>query len=89
MIGVGQLSDWVDELKMDSAGRKSFELRMSDVRKHVSECCLDERATCSNGFNGNIKLTVRTCIAKFEHVTSNALAVINRYAATANHTTSP
>ncbi|KAK9203554.1 hypothetical protein WN943_013809 [Citrus x changshan-huyou] len=32
VIGVGQLSDWVDELKMDSAGRKSFELRMSDVQ---------------------------------------------------------
>lgn len=85
---VEELSDSVDELEksieeMGNAGGKSFGLQMNDIQTWVSSSLTDED-TCLDGFteNGNVKNTVRNQIVYVAQMTSNALALINSYAAT-------
>ncbi|KAM5557107.1 21 kDa protein [Rosa sericea] len=83
------LSDSVDELqrsisKMVNFRSSGFELMISDVQTWVSAALTDE-GTCSDGFagnglNGNLKTVVRGRIVNIAQLTSNALALINRYA---------
>lgn len=87
---VEELSSSVDELRrsiheMGQIKRSSnFGLIMNDVQTWVSAALTDEN-TCSDGFtgstmNGNTKTVVRNEILTIAHLTSNALALINRYA---------
>ncbi|KAI6672231.1 hypothetical protein NL676_000137 [Syzygium grande] len=87
---VEELSDSVDELRrsIDEMGQmkrsSNFGLIMNDVQTWVSAALTDED-TCSDGFagrmmNGNVKTVVRNEILTIAHLTSNALALINRYA---------
>ncbi|KAK9984597.1 hypothetical protein SO802_034122 [Lithocarpus litseifolius] len=87
---VEELSDSVDELEksieeMGNAGGKSFGLQMNDIQTWVSSSLTDED-TCLDGFigNGNVKNTVGNQIVNVAQMTSNALALINSYAATKN-----
>ncbi|KAF8008676.1 hypothetical protein BT93_K2364 [Corymbia citriodora subsp. variegata] len=87
---VEELSSSVDELRqsIDEMGQmkrpSNFGLIMNDVQTWVSAALTDE-STCSDGFagsvmNGNMKTAVRNTILTIAHLTSNALALINRYA---------
>lgn len=87
---VEELSDSVEELRrsideMSHPGSNNFDVVMSDVQTWVSAALTDE-TTCFDGFdgnmmNGNMKNTVRSHIMNVAHLTSNALALINQYAA--------
>ncbi|KAG5616667.1 hypothetical protein H5410_016491 [Solanum commersonii] len=86
---VDRLSRSVNELKgLDrSHGKADFQWHMSNVETWVSAAITDEN-TCTDGFagralNGKIKASIRSRIANLAQVTSNALALINQYAA--NH----
>ncbi|XP_008234384.1 PREDICTED: 21 kDa protein [Prunus mume] len=84
-----ELSDSVDELQssiaeMGNFKSYDFQLMISDVQTWVSAALTDEN-TCSEGFggngmNGNLKTAVRGRIVNIAQLTSNALALINRYA---------
>lgn len=87
---VEELSSTVDELRrsIHEMGQikmsSNFGLIMNDVQTWVSAALTDEN-TCSDGFtgstmNGNTKMVVRNAILTIAHLTSNALALINRYA---------
>ncbi|KAM1126568.1 hypothetical protein ACFX2I_041814 [Malus domestica] len=86
---VEELSDSVYELKrsiaeMGSFKSSDFQLMISDVQTWVSAALTDE-TTCSDGFeengmNGKLKTIVGGRIVKIAQLTSNALALINRYA---------
>ncbi|KAI7994705.1 hypothetical protein LOK49_LG11G02433 [Camellia lanceoleosa] len=72
-----------------------FEFQMSNIETWVSAALTDDD-TCTEGFAGNamngvVKTMVRSYIVKVAHLTSNALAIVNNYAATHNnpHATSP
>lgn len=61
-----------------------FGLMISDIQTWVSAALTDE-STCMDGFegngmNGNLKTLVKSRIVNIAHLTSNALALINRYA---------
>ncbi|XP_030500100.2 21 kDa protein-like [Cannabis sativa] len=88
---VEELSETVDELRR-SIGEMSklkghnadFKLMINDIQTWVSAALTDEN-TCSDGFqgktlNGNLKTVVRGRIVNVAQLTSNALALINRYA---------
>ena len=86
---VEELSDSVYELKKSIGEMKNnkgfnFQLMINDIQTWVSAALTDE-TTCSDGFqgkamNGNVKTLVRAEIVNVAHLTSNALALINRYA---------
>lgn len=91
---VEELSDAVDELRksieeMGQMGRSrssstNFGLMVNDVQTWVSAALTDE-STCTDGFQGNamngkMKVEVRGRIVNIAHLTSNALALINRFA---------
>ncbi|GMP95909.1 hypothetical protein CsSME_00044776 [Camellia sinensis var. sinensis] len=76
-------------------GSSDFEFQMSNIETWVSAALTDDD-TCTEGFagkamNGVVKTMVRSYIVKVAHLTSNALAIVNNYAATHNnpHATSP
>lgn len=87
---VEELSESVDELR-NSIGemsrlksRSSSKLMINDIQTWVSAALTDEN-TCSDGFggkamNGKVKNAVRVRIVNVAQLTSNALALINRYA---------
>ncbi|KAG2711095.1 hypothetical protein I3843_04G055300 [Carya illinoinensis] len=87
---VEELSDSVDELRqsiaeMGNLKGSNFKLMINDIQTWVSAALTDE-STCTDGFQGNsmngkVKTTVRGKIVKVAQLTSNALALINRYAA--------
>ncbi|KAG8381491.1 hypothetical protein BUALT_Bualt06G0127300 [Buddleja alternifolia] len=87
---VEELSDSVDQLRRSMAEMKeingsNFGMMMSDVQTWVSAALTDED-TCMEGFagkvmNGATKTAVRRRIVNVAHMTSNALALINSYAA--------
>ncbi|CAN4080826.1 unnamed protein product [Withania somnifera] len=83
---VDRLTRSVNELKgMDHSHGKDFQWHMSNVETWVSAAITDEN-TCTDGFagralNGRIKASIRSHITDLAHVTSNALALINQYAA--------
>ncbi|XP_027110484.1 21 kDa protein-like [Coffea eugenioides] len=87
---VEELRESVDELKnsldeMPQLRGSNFALTMNDIQTWVSAALTDDD-TCMEGFagkamNGNNKIAVRDQIVNVAHVTSNALALINSYAA--------
>ncbi|KAF4372124.1 hypothetical protein F8388_000340 [Cannabis sativa] len=93
---VEELSDSVDELKrsmgeMSKVGKESrdFKIMINDIQTWVSAALTDE-STCSDGFggndmNGNLKTVVRGKIVNVAQLTSNALALINKYALIHGH----
>ncbi|XP_062092145.1 21 kDa protein-like [Humulus lupulus] len=87
---VEELSETVDELRRsigemsELKGHVDFKLMINDIQTWVSAALTDEN-TCSDGFqgkkmNGNLKTVVRGRIVNVAQLTSNALALINRYA---------
>ncbi|KAM3682589.1 hypothetical protein ACJW31_12G083800 [Castanea mollissima] len=86
---VEELSDSVYELnksirEMKHVKGSNFQLMISDIQTWVSAALTDE-TTCTDGFqgkaeNGNVKTLVRGRIVNVAQLTSNALALINRYA---------
>ncbi|PHT53280.1 hypothetical protein CQW23_07742 [Capsicum baccatum] len=94
---VGAMHDCVEELsdtvvglrkslgEMKQLRGKDFDLKMNDIQTWVSAALTDED-TCTEGFdgkvmNGKVKTVVRGKILEVAHLTSNALALINRLAA--------
>ncbi|CAN6569250.1 unnamed protein product [Malus baccata var. baccata] len=86
---IEELSDSVDVIQrsiaeMGNFMSSDFQLMISDVQTWVSAALTDE-TTCSDGFggngmNGNLKTVVRGRVVNIAQLTSNALALINRYA---------
>lgn len=78
--------------EMKAVGRakgNDFTWRMSNVETWVSAALTDE-TTCMDGFAGRaiddkIKASVRAQIVGVAHVTSNALALVNNFAAKHKH----
>ncbi|XP_060203418.1 21 kDa protein-like [Lycium barbarum] len=87
---VEELSDAVAELRkslgeMKELRGEDFDLKMNDIQTWVSAALTDED-TCTEGFggkvmNGKVKTVVREKILEVAHMTSNALALINSFAA--------
>ncbi|XP_041002762.1 21 kDa protein-like [Juglans microcarpa x Juglans regia] len=88
---VEELIDSVDELRKSMGEMNNFKggfnflLMINDIQTWVSAALTDE-STCSDGFagnamNGNVKTLVRGRIVNVAQLTSNALALINQYAA--------
>ncbi|XP_061348733.1 21 kDa protein-like [Gastrolobium bilobum] len=89
-----EISDSVDrlqrslkELKLCKVKGEDFTWHISNVETWVSAVLTDE-TTCSDGFagkalNGKIKASIRSRMVNAAQVTSNALSLINQYAA--NH----
>lgn len=84
---VDRLSQSVQELKRLGGKSKSedFLWHMSNVQTWVSAALTDEN-TCLDGFagkalNGKIKASIRHWVVNVAQVTSNALALCNRFAA--------
>ncbi|XP_074355445.1 pectinesterase inhibitor 9-like [Apium graveolens] len=85
---VDQLSRSLEELNhMNSIhGGQDFMWHMSNVQTWVSAALTNEN-TCSDGFSGhfmegNVKAVVKKRIVTVAQVTSNALALVNRFAET-------
>ena len=84
-----ELSDSVDELRnsiaeMSKLRTPSFNLVMNDIQTWVSAALTDEN-TCSDGFaeekiKGNLTSIVKGRVLNVAQLTSNALALINKYA---------
>ncbi|KAI9161319.1 hypothetical protein LWI28_016312 [Acer negundo] len=86
---VENMRDSIDELQQSLIAMKDlhylgpeFELQMSNVMTWVSAALTNED-TCmdnfeGNGFNGEVKSTVRGYIIRVSQLTSNALALINQ-----------
>ncbi|CAN4080830.1 unnamed protein product [Withania somnifera] len=87
---VEELSDTVSELRKSLGEIKQlrgrdFDLKKSDIQTWVSAALTNED-TCTEGFsgkfmNGKVKTVVRKKILEVAHMTSNALALINSFAA--------
>ncbi|KAL3838862.1 hypothetical protein ACJIZ3_023453 [Penstemon smallii] len=87
---VEELSDSVDQLRrsmaeMSQIRSSNFGLMMNDIQTWISAALTDED-TCADGFagkvmNGGVKTAVRQQILNIVHITSNALALVNSYAA--------
>ncbi|KAH7537884.1 21 kDa protein [Ziziphus jujuba] len=86
---IEELSDSVDELgksinEMGQLKGTNFNLVINDIQTWVSAALTDE-STCTDGFagksmNGNLKITVKDRIVNVAQLTSNALALINKFA---------
>ncbi|XAR70421.1 Pectinesterase [Bertholletia excelsa] len=95
---VDQISDSVDRLRQSAAemaqiGGSSFEFHVSNVQTWVSAALTDDD-TCMDGFggkamDGEVKAKVRKLVLGVAHLCSNALALINEYAAANNHKATP
>ncbi|KAK6936333.1 Pectinesterase inhibitor domain [Dillenia turbinata] len=83
---IDQISNSVQELKsMGRANGQDFSWHMSNVETWVSAALTDEN-TCFDGFagramDGRIKNSVRARVTNVAQVTSNALALVNQFAA--------
>ncbi|KAL2227193.1 21 kDa protein [Sesamum indicum] len=87
---VEELSDSVEQLRksveeMNLMKGSNFGMMMSDIQTWVSAALTDDD-TCMDGFagkfmNGAVKTAVRGRIVNVAHMTSNALALINSFAA--------
>lgn len=86
---VDRLGQSVKELgHLGRAVGEEFIWHMSNVQTWVSAALTDEN-TCMDGFagknmNGNLKVAIRKRVNHVAQVTSNALALINRFAAKKN-----
>ena len=72
---------------MGQLGSYDFELQISNIQTWVSAALTDDD-TCVDGFDGrdmegHVKATVRRHVLKVAHLTSNALALVNSYASSA------
>ena len=83
---VNRLSNSIEELKKSgqSKGQADFVWHMSNVETWVSAALTDEN-TCMDGFsekntNGRVKNSIRSRILNVAQVTSNALALVTRFA---------
>ncbi|KAL3645218.1 hypothetical protein CASFOL_010398 [Castilleja foliolosa] len=82
---VGRLSDSARELKtLGRAGKTDFLWHMSNMQTWVSAALTDD-STCMDGFSGRaldgrIKSSVRARLTSVAQVTSNALALCNKFA---------
>lgn len=86
---VDNMGDSVDQLKrsmkeLDHMGRRNFMWHVSNVQTWVSAALTDEN-TCLDGFSGrsmegNVKAGIQRRIVNVAQVTSNALALVNRFA---------
>ncbi|KAL6986075.1 hypothetical protein U1Q18_019442 [Sarracenia purpurea var. burkii] len=85
---VDQLSRSIRELgqvgRSAAGGGRDFLWHMSNVQTWVSAALTDEN-TCVDGFSGaamdgNVKAAIKSRVVGAEHVTSNALALVNRFA---------
>ncbi|KAJ1416034.1 Pectinesterase inhibitor domain [Sesbania bispinosa] len=98
---VDRLSQSVKELgRTGEAVGEDFVWHMSNVQTWVSAALTDDN-TCLDGFagfgmNGNVKTAIKNKIVNVAQVTSNALALVNRFAsrhphphAQTDHTDSP
>lgn len=84
---VDRLSKSMKELKgMGSQSKaQDFQWHVSNVETWVSAALTDEN-TCMDGFSekateGHLKKSIRTRIVEVAQITSNALALVNRFAA--------
>ncbi|KAK4358248.1 hypothetical protein RND71_023858 [Anisodus tanguticus] len=90
-----EMNDTIDRIsksvkELESMGRrrgKDFQWHMSNIETWISAALTDEN-TCGDGFagkalNGRIKASIRARVTHVAQVTSNALALINQFAA--NH----
>ncbi|KAK7334492.1 hypothetical protein VNO80_26249 [Phaseolus coccineus] len=83
--GVDRLSRSLKELKLCKLKGQDFDWHMSNVETWVSSALTDE-STCGDGFagkalSGKIKDAIRGKMVNVAQVTSNALSLINQYAA--------
>ncbi|XP_010422204.1 PREDICTED: 21 kDa protein [Camelina sativa] len=86
--GLGMLVQSMRELKQvgrSGRGRDEFLWRLSNVQTWVSAALTDE-TTCLDGFDGEVmdgavKSAIRRRVVHVVRVTSNALALVNRFAA--------
>ncbi|KAI7994704.1 hypothetical protein LOK49_LG11G02434 [Camellia lanceoleosa] len=89
---IENMGDTVDQLKksipelnqIGRAGGQDFMWHMSNVQTWVSAALTDEN-TCVDGFagpdmDGNVKASIKRKIIAVAQVTSNALALVNRFA---------
>ena len=83
---VDQLTRSIRELgRTGQAAGQNFMWHMSNVQTWVSAALTDEN-TCVDGFaghvmDGNVKAAIRRRVVSVAQVTSNALALVNRFAA--------
>ena len=81
---VEELQKSLVEMSHVKINSKDFGLRMNNIQTWVSAALTNED-TCTEGFeeeatDGRLKKSVRRRVAKISHLTSNALALINKYA---------
>ncbi|PKI65767.1 hypothetical protein CRG98_013839 [Punica granatum] len=83
---VDRLSRSAEEMKKvkGSKGQEEFVWHVSNVETWVSAALTDDN-TCMDGFsgkalNGNLKASIRSRIVNVAQVTSNALALVTRFA---------
>ncbi|CAN1180520.1 Pectinesterase inhibitor 11 [Linum perenne] len=85
---VDRLTKSIKELKA-MAGGQSFEWHLSNIETWVSAALTDEstcvdgfgdESTCVDGFSGEVREVVRGKVERVVHLTSNGLALVNRYA---------
>ncbi|CAN1180522.1 Pectinesterase inhibitor 11 [Linum perenne] len=88
---VDRLTKSIKELKAMAGGRaggggaaESFEWHLSNIETWVSAALTDE-STCVDGFggkamDGEVREVVRGKVERVVHLTSNGLALVNRYA---------
>lgn len=81
---IDRISKSVKELKSAQRG-KDFQWHMSNIETWISAALTNEN-TCGDGFsgralNGRIKTSIRARVSHVAQVTSNALALINQFAA--------
>ncbi|XP_052210105.1 21 kDa protein-like [Diospyros lotus] len=86
---VDQLGSSLRELGRTGPGGKEFTWHMSNVQTWVSAALTDEN-TCVDGFSGpgmdgKVKAAIKKRVVGVAQVTSNALALVNRFAARARH----
>ncbi|CAL5201128.1 unnamed protein product [Lathyrus oleraceus] len=82
---VDRLSRSLKELKLCKINGQDFNWHISNVETWVSSALTDE-STCGDGFSGKaldgkIKASIRSRMVNVAQVTSNALSLINQYAA--------
>ncbi|CAN1267180.1 21 kDa protein [Linum perenne] len=77
------MKDCVEELRRSidemEDSKMAFEMMISDVQTWVSAALTDE-STCVDGFSGEVREVVRGKVERVVHLTSNGLALVNRYA---------
>ena len=79
-----ELRDSVGEIGHAVKGSRNFAFQISNIQTWVNAALTDED-TCMDGFDeqrlkGRVENVIRREITKIAHLTSNALALINKYA---------